>query len=535
MSKSYDFIIVGAGSAGCVLANRLSQDPNNSVLLLEAGGSDRRFWIKVPLGYAFTFRDPKVNWKYNTEPDPNMDNRSGYWPRGKVIGGSSSINAMAYFRGLPNDFDDWQKAGATGWNWETVKATYEGLETHLSDGKSQGTGPVVVSDLREQMHPFSARFLEAAQQMGLPTPDNSSVAHEGWSYVRSTMKDGKRFSAADAFLRPARQRPNLTIVKNAMVQKLTLREGRATGVIYKMKGRDIHVSANKDIVLSAGAIGSVQILQVSGIGPRDVLQNAGVDVVHDLPQVGRGLQDHLALTVYFETNERTLNDDIGGYFGRLWAGMRYIFTRKGPLSVPVNQTSGFARSSDDVETPDLQLYANPVAYSMDANGKLIVKRTSGFLLSAQPARSTSRGRVEITSPDVAVAPKIEPNSLSTQYDQDMAIATGRMVQKMANTPAMRAVTTAQVTPEFMEMNDAELLALFRKTAATVFHPTSTCRMGKTKADSVVDARLGVHGIKGLRVVDASTFPNITSGNTNAPTMMLAQRASDLILQDHAEG
>jgi choline dehydrogenase len=532
MSQSYDFIIIGAGSAGCVLANRLSENPDTRVLLLEAGGSDLRFTIKMPLGYAFTFVDPKVNWMYSAAPEETLKGRSGYWPRGKVIGGSSSINAMAYFRGLPKDFDDWEKAGATGWNWKSVEATYQSLETHISKGMSEGTGPVCVSDLSSQMHPFSEHFLSAAKEMGLNVPENTAVSHDGWGYVRSTMKNGKRFSAADAFLHPVRHRKNLTIVKKAMVQRLTISDARATGVIFRHKGRSIHVSASKEIILSAGAIGSPQLLQVSGVGPKEVLENANVPVVHAMPEVGQGLQDHLAITQYFDTDERTLNDEIGGIVGRVVAGIRYLLTRKGPLSVPVNQTSGFARSGPDVETADLQLYANPIAYSVGPTSKPVVGKKSGFLLSAQPARSTSRGSVNISSPDTDDAPEIRPNSLATEHDRDMAIRAGRMVQAMARTAAMKSVTTAYADPEFLKMDDDALLDMFRKTALTVFHPCCTCRMGSSAKNSVVDARLRVHGLSGLRVVDASAFPNITSGNTNAPTMMLAQRGAEMILEDH---
>ena len=532
MSKNFDYIIIGAGSAGCVLANKLSENPKNTVLLLEAGGSDQKFWIKTPLGYAFTYNDPKVNWRYNTEPDKNLNNRTAYWPRGKVIGGSSSINAMAYFRGLENDFSDWEKAGAENWSWVNVSKTYQSIEKHVSKKEVLGDGPIQISDLSEAMHPFTKHFMAAAKELNWPEPINTSTALEGLGYVQNTTKNGKRFSSADAFLHPIKKRKNLQILKNATVEKIIIKNLQAKGVIYEVKKTKKYSYANKEIILSAGAIGSPQILQVSGVGPKEVLKNSGVELIHHSPEVGQGLQDHLAVTKYFSTNERTLNTDIGNIFGKVIAGIKYILTKSGPLSIPVNQTSGFVRSEIKSVVPDLQIYANPIAYSTDHNGRTYVNNKSGFLISAQPTRSTSRGSINIQSPDVKVSPLINTNSLTTKDDQLMAVKAGRMIQQIANTKAIKSVTKKAFDVNFMNLDDEGLLNSFREVASTVYHPCCTCRMGSSINNSVINNKLQIHGLKNIRVVDASSFPNITSGNINAPTMMLAYRAAEIILEDN---
>lgn len=538
-NMEFDYIIIGAGSAGCVLADRLSENRRTRVLVIEAGGSDARFWIKVPLGYAFTFSNPKVTWRYNAEPDIGLNSRTAYWPRGRVIGGSSSINAMAYVRGLAQDFSDWEDAGAVGWNWDTVHHTYDRLESHSeigADGKPRirGTGPLRVSDLRRQMHPFSDRFLQAAQDLGWPvTDDMNGECQEGISRFRSTVRNGFRYSSADAFLKPALKRNNVNVVTNARVERLQIRENRATGVHYRVGDKQLLATAKAEVIVCAGAINSPQILQLSGIGPADLLKSNGIDVVRDLGQVGQGLQDHLAITHRFVANEPTLNNKLGGKTGQLLAGMRYVLTRKGPLSVPVNQVGGFVRSGADQCAPDMQVYCNPAAYSTSSEGMPTVDRAAGFVLSVQPCRPTSRGSVTIASPDPAKAPRIQPNSLATQKDQDDAVRAGKLLKTLASAPTMMQVTRARTEPDITKMNDAEMLQDFRARASTNFHPTCTCRMGRDALDSVLDARLRVHGVKGLRVVDASAFPNVTSGNTNAPTMMLALRAADLILEDGA--
>lgn len=536
----FDYIIVGAGSAGCVLAERLSAK-GQKVLVLEAGGSDARFWIKLPLGYGYTFNDPKVNWRYIAEPDAGLNNRAAYWPRGRVIGGSSSINAMAYVRGLPHDFSDWEKAGAKGWNWGTVRQTYEKMESTSekgSDGKMRirGNGPVRVSDLRKNMHPFSERFLDVARDLGWDVLDNmNGTSFEGISYYRSTVRNGMRYSAADAFLRPAMKRSGVKVVRGALVEKVEIENNKATGVWYRLGDKRIFAAAKGEVILSAGAVNSPQVLQLSGVGPAALLKQHGIEVKADLSQVGQGLQDHLAITHHYTANEPTLNNRLGKLFARMTAGLEYALRRSGPLGVPVNQVGGFVRSDASRNAPDMQIYCNPASYGMTADGKPDMGPIPGFILSAQPCRPTSRGQINIVSGDPMDAPKIEPNSLSTEKDIDDVLRASRLVQAMAGTPTVKRVMKAVKAPDISQMNDAELIENFRARASTVFHPTCTCRMGESAANSVLDDRLRVHGIGGLRVVDASAFPNLTSGNTNAPTLMLAMRAADLILADAANG
>lgn len=544
MAQAYDFIIIGAGSAGCVLANRLTQCGRYSVCLIEAGGSDQRFWIKVPLGYGFTFSDPKVNWCYTTAADPGLARRQVFWPRGKVLGGSSSINAMAYVRGLPHDYDDWVNAGATGWGWDQVRRAYEALETNdeitpQGQRRIRGEGPVHVSDLRRDMHPFSATFLQAAREMGWPVLDDingprpagsNAAQSEGLGYVRSTTRNGRRWSSADAFLRPALSRKNLTVIRAGHVERLKLVEGRAVGVILRHAGQQQEITAQREVVVSAGAINSPQLLQLSGIGPAALLKKHGIEVLADLPEVGQGLQDHLAVSHNFWATEPTLNARLGSLPGLGLAGVQYLLTRRGPLSVPVNQVSGFARTNG-ATLPDVQLYCNPATYATLPSGKPKVDRGNGYVLSMQPSRPTSRGSVTIQSADPAIAPVIQPNSLATQADQQVAIEGTRLLQALASTAVLRGVTGARRDPDLLALDDAQILDNFRTRASTVFHASCTCRMGRDATDSVLDARLRVHGVRGLRVIDASAFPNVTSGNTNAPTLMLAARGAQMILED----
>ncbi len=533
----FDYIIVGAGSAGCVLADRLSRSGKYKVLLLESGGSDARFWIKVPIGYAINYANPALNWGFHTVADKGLAGRSVYWPRGKVIGGSSSINAMTYVRGLAHDFEDWAQAGALGFEWDEVLKVYERLETHAemtTNGNRQirGRGRVWVSDLSDQMSPFSQTFLDAAAEMKLPViKDLNAPNSDGIGFYRSTVKNGYRWSSADAFLRPAKRRGNLMIVKHAHADRLHFDGERVTGLQYARKGHVVTVTAQREVIVSAGAINSPKLLQLSGFGPAKLLAQYGIKVMRDLPQVGRGLQDHLAIGYQFRANRATLNAVLGSPLGRLRMGAKYLLTRKGPLSVPVNQVGGFVRSNNARTVPDIQLYFNPASYEVSGSGKTQLDRQSGYLISAQPCRPTSRGYVEIVSPSPNDAPRIVPNSLSTEADKETAVRGARILQQFAKTQSLKAVTIDAKPPDLNALDDAALLRDFQSRASTVYHPTCTCRIGWSAQKSVLDARLRVHGVAGLRVVDASAFPNITSGNTNAPTMMLAMKAADYILED----
>ncbi|WP_303436944.1 GMC family oxidoreductase [Salipiger sp. 1_MG-2023] len=528
-TSDYDYVIVGAGSAGCVLANRLSENPALRVLVLEAGGSDRRFWVKVPVGYAINYANPALNWGYHSDAEDALNGRASYWPRGRVIGGSSSINAMAYMRGQARDFDDWAAAGASGWDWAAVRAAYARIETQ-SDRPKTG-GPVWVQNLTDQMNPFSHHFLAAAREAGYRTLDDLNQDNsEGLGFYRSNVRNGMRWSAADAFLRPALKRANLTLEQRAHVLRLEFDGARVNGLSYEQGGKTHRVTAHKEVILSAGAINSPQLMQLSGLGPAALLKAHGIKVHRDLPQVGEGLQDHLAVSYQFRAAQDTLNAILGRRSGRLLAGMRYVLTRRGPLTVPVNQVGGFVRSAG-AAAPDVQLFCNPASYEVTPDGKVVLDRDPGYLLSAQPCRPTSRGSVRIRSADHREAPAIRPNSLATQADRDAAVRASRVLHALSQTDALRSVTSAAKLPSLETMDDAAMLDEFRNRASTVFHPSCTCRMGQDAQDSVIDARLRVHGVPGLRIADASAFPNITSGNTNAPTMMLALRAADIILQD----
>lgn len=537
VDASYDYIVVGAGSAGCAVTERLTRDGKMRVLLIEAGGSDRRFWIKVPIGYGVNFMNQRLNWNDHTAPDAGLAGRSAYWPRGKVIGGSSSINAMTYMRGLPVDFDGWEAAGAVGWSWDAVRPAYQRMERHLEydpDGKRQirGEGLLSISDLSDQMHPFSARFFDAAKECGWGICDDLSAAtQEAVGYYRSTVRGGLRCSSSDAFLRPARRRKNLHVVTHALVEKLTFEGSRATGLRYRIGDQTVDVAAQREVVLCAGAINSPKLLQLSGVGSAGLLRRLGIAVQHDLPQVGQGLQDHLAISHMFRTTVPTLNNTLGRFLPRLLAGARYGLTRRGPLAVPVNQVGGYVKTTADCAHPDMQIYCNPLSYQSGPDGLPVPDRDAGYLLSAQLCRPSSRGEIVIRSSDPQDAPVIYARSLSTQQDRDGAGRAIAMIDRLAAAPALRKVTRHRLIPDQAMVDPEALMDDFRARAGTVFHPTCTCRMGHDAQDSVLDSRLRVHGVAGLRVVDASAFPSVTSGNTNAPTMMLATRAADMILED----
>ncbi|WP_339762509.1 GMC family oxidoreductase N-terminal domain-containing protein [uncultured Sulfitobacter sp.] len=539
VDASYDYIVVGAGSAGCALVERLTRDGKMRVLLLEAGGSDRRFWIKVPIGYGVNFTNPRLNWSYHAEPDAALDGRSVYWPRGKVIGGSSSINAMAYMRGLPHDFDDWESAGAKGWSWASVLPAYQRMERHLErgpDGKRQerGDGLLSISDLSDQMNPFSARFLAAAQDCGWAScQDLSAVTEEAVGYYRSTVRNGLRCSAADAFLAPARRRDTLQVVTNSVVEKVTFDGKRATGLRYRVGDQSFDVAAGREVILCAGAVNSPKLLQLSGVASARMLRGLGIAVHHDLPEVGQGLQDHLAISHLFRATAPTLNNTLGRFLPRMLAGLRYVATRRGPLAVPVNQVGGYVRSRPEYARPDMQIYCNPLSYQSGADGKPVPDRAPGYLLSAQLCRPDSRGEIMIRSSDPRDAPLIRANSLATEHDRDGARRAIEVIDRLAATPTLSTLTRRRLVPDPAITDRDDLMDDFRARASTVFHPTSTCRMGRTAKDSVLDGRLRVHGVTGLRVVDSSAFPAVTSGNTNARTMMLAIRAAEMILEDAA--
>jgi choline dehydrogenase len=531
--SDFDYIIVGAGSAGCVLADRLSADGSNRVLILEAGGSDAKFWIKTPLGYGRTFADPAVNWRYQAEPSPGLNGRPMYWPRGRVVGGSSSINALVYCRGTPADFDDWRRLGNIGWSWQDVLPYFERSERRVDPaGRATGAGALDIKDVTPFLHPIRRNWLDAAVELGLPVADDFNGPHpEGLGCYQVTIRRGRRWSAADAFLRPALARRNVRLEINAWASKIRFAGNRAVGVEYVKDGALRFASANGEVILSAGSINSPQLLQLSGVGPGELLHGLGIPVILDRPAVGGHLQDHLAVSYSYKATRPTLNDELSSAFGKLRAGLAYALTRRGPLSLSVNQFGGFVRADPAAARPNVQLYFNPVTYGAgDANRKKIdVDPFSGFILCFQPARPTSSGRIDIASADFRKHPKIAPNYLSTAKDAEDVIQGGALLQAIARTRALRALILEPIAPDLAGMNAEQILADFRARAATVYHPVGTCRMGPDAGDAVVDPRLRIHGLERIRVVDASVFPDITSANTNAPTLMVAQKGADLIL------
>ncbi|MBU3739564.1 MAG: choline dehydrogenase, partial [Rhodoferax sp.] len=397
--ETFDIIIIGSGSAGSVLADKLSQDGRLRILVLEAGGHDQRLWIKIPVGYGKLFYDQRVNWKFEAQPDAGLNGRRIYFPRGKVVGGSSSINAMVYCRGLPHDFDDWQAAGNPGWGWDDVRPVYESFERRIDpDGRATGQGPLCVSDVRRELHPLEKSFFAAAGQAGLPLTDDFNGDHpEGVGRYRINTRAGRRWSAADAFLRPALRRPAVTLRTGAAVSRILFEGRRACGVRYVQDGVVREARARRAVIVSAGAVQSPQLLQVSGIGPGDLLHSLGIPVVHANNAVGGNLQDHLAMSYYYESRMPTLNQVLGSPWGRVGVGLRYLLTRRGPLSISVNQCGGFVRSDADRSCPDLQLYCNPITYTLatsDQGTQIVPDRYPGFILCFQPCRPRSRGRID---------------------------------------------------------------------------------------------------------------------------------------------
>ena len=533
----FDYIVIGAGTAGCVLANRLSADGRTRVLVLEAGGSDRTVWIQVPIGYGRTFFDPRINWMYDTEAVPGLGGRSSYWPRGKVIGGSGSINAMVHVRGQRGDFEDWAAAGNPGWAWDDVLPWFIKSEDHdhgASDWHGAG-GPQRVTDISGAAHPLCQTFIKSGQALGFAaSPDLNGAAAEGVGIYQINTRNGRRASTANAYLRPAMRRGNLALRTEAQVTRIVFDGVRAVGVEYRRGGETVQARARAEVVLSGGSINSPQLLQLSGIGDAARLTRLGIAPLVDSRAVGQNLQDHLAISYFYKTSVPTLNDELRPLSGRIWAGLRYLHNRSGPLSMCVNQGGGFVRSSPDVPRADLQLYFSPVSYtksSLSDRKLLNPDPFSAFLLSFNACRPTSRGHLHIASADPFAHPTIQPNYLATAHDVEQAMRGIHLLRRLAATRPLADIITQELLPGRHLTSDSELLDDFRQRADTVYHPSGTCVMGPNAATSVVDARLRVHGVQGLRVADASIFPNLTSGNTNAPTVMVAEKAAAMIIAD----
>jgi choline dehydrogenase len=530
----FDYIVVGAGSAGCVLASRLSESGRQRVLLLEAGGRDRNVWIHIPLGYGKLFTDARVNWLYNSEPEPALDNRRIAQPRGKVLGGSSSINGLLYVRGQHEDFDHWRQLGNVGWSFRDVLPYFRRAEDQERGADEfHGTGgPLAVSNVCEP-HPVCEAFIAAAQQAGLPRNDDfNGAVQEGAGYFQLTAKNGRRCSTAVGYLKPARRRDNLAVVPEALATRILFEGRRAVGVEYRRGGALHRAQAHGEVIVAGGAFNSPQLLQLSGLGPAELLRTHGIAVVADMPGVGADLQDHYQVRFQYRcTLPITMNDVVNSLPRRLAAGLRYALTRKGLLAIGAGYAGGFFRADPAAATPDVQVHL--IMFSADKVGAGL-HPFPGFIASVCQLRPESRGSVRITSADPAAAPAIRPNYLSASKDCDVLGAGMLLLRRIMGQQALHPFIAEERAPGPACVGEADLLAYARATGASVFHPTSTCRMG-SDARAVVDERLRVRGIEGLRVVDGSIMPALVSGNTNAAIVMIGEKGADMILQDAKTG
>lgn len=527
----YDYVVLGAGSAGCVIANRLSARSNISVLLLEAGPRDSNPWIHIPVGYYRTMENARINWGYKTEPD--VDGRRFDWPRGKVLGGCSSINGLVYARGQAEDYDQWRQLGCTGWSYADVLPAFKRAEGAAMDGLDEGfhgtDGPLGVA--RASSHPLCDAYIDAAAQAGIPkNPDYNGRRQEGAGYFHVTTRGGWRSSAATAYLRPVRNRRNLTVQTNSLVRRLVIDQRRVTGVEIDRHGTRQTIRARREFILCAGAIGSPQILQMSGIGDAERLKSLGIEPVHHSPDVGENLQDHYTCSSkYLCALPITVNDEVASWSGQIRTALRWLKDRSGPMSLSAGQVGVFARATPDAEKPDVQFHF--LRYTAQSRGRKL-DTFPGFTVTMCQLRPESRGHVRITSRDPQAKPVIQPNYLAAAKDRDVMVAGMKLVRKVAEQPALKGYIANEIAPGKDVQDDAALLDYVRAKGSTIFHPSSTCRMGADET-AVVDPRLKVKGVEGLRIADASIMPTLVSGNTNAACIMIGEKAADMILEDLA--
>ncbi len=532
----FDYIIVGGGSSGATLAGRLSSNPSVKVLLLEAGPSDGSLKIKVPLGYGSLFYDQKFNWKYETEPEAELTGRKMYWPRGKVLGGSSAINAMVYVRGHKNDFNDWAKV-APSWSWSNVEPLFKKIEAWKGKSSSArgSSGPVGVSNVERDVHPLTNKYLEAGQELGFPlNRDYNGSDMEGVSVYQTTIANGLRVSSASAYISKRNSGRNLRVITNAHVTKLIFDGRRAKGVCFSQGNRETTVLTDGEVILSAGALNSPHLLYLSGLGPANELQPHGISVLQDIPHVGRHLQDHIGVDFTLAVNRPSLNQKLRPVLGKFLVGLEYLFFKAGPLAMSLNQAGGFVKSDPSLEIPDLQLYFSPLSYSTAPQGKRPLMSPDPYpavRLGFNPTKPTSEGWISLKSSDPFESPKFVGNYLSTEEDKKVMISGMHLMRKFLKTKAMRDIVEEELSPGSDFNDDKSFMDFARSEGGTVFHQCGTCRMGKDISSSVVDESLKVHGIDGLRVADASIFPRITTGNTNAPSIMVGEKAADIILAE----